>query len=433
MKPKIYLGQLSKENLVFSSKTILLLLWVLVFLNLRPGIVGESLMIPLLLVLLGLSFIYRIIAGNRLLSLVMDKNKLIVFGIWGLLNFYLLFQGVALSTAKIIVVQQFIVNAIVFASITLVVSENTVEQILRLFVKINFYLCLCALVTYLIFVVVGGNIYDIPVLKKLGLYGKFNDGSQLLHHRVIFFPFTICWSGINIMGFGIPRFIAIYKEPGIAQFFLSTALFITYFIRFRNPLIIRAFLIFGTVVTFSTAGLLSLALGYLYLYRNSFNLVSFIKSLFVKPLRAVVFIVILYLGAEVIISNLIEEFSNVSGITRLNSYARGIEMLFQKPILGFGYYYGFELDTTTGALVSEATNGILGLSFQLGLIGVFLYLFSAYQGVFRFGNKETLPIYIPYFFTVATSQPTFNIPLTALLIMIPLQHYKLLTKETISG
>ena len=319
-----------------------------------------------------------------------------------LMQGYLFIQGMLLSDAPKNVVNS---SIIVFTVSTLIyfILRGGVNQdiVLRIFVYVQAILCASVIITIIIFLFYDFDLSQMNIVTRFNTYSR---GTDLVPDHIMFLPFTIIWSGAQVGEIALPRFVGMYREPGVAQVFLVTAFFLTYFIKFKYKLFTRSILFIGSLATLSTQAFVSLFAGFIVLLVTNRYVIN---SFFSKVLIISAASLILYLALFLPTAGIFEKTDSRSGMERLNGYERSIEKLSDHLFFGYGYFSGFKKDNE-GFVTSEEYDGILGISFQLGLIGIFLYLLIWYHGLFTSGNLKTLCIYMPCFLTLMISQSFFN-------------------------
>jgi hypothetical protein len=378
----------------------LLVLWTLVFMQFRPALVGEAMNQAIfgLLVLITGAILW---ARGRVDPFRIDRTRAIGIGLIILVANYFLCQGLLVSDAA----ERIIINstmAIMGPALCffLIQEPRSQDIILKTFIYAHCVLAVSALVTLVLFVGSGFDVH--PILLKV-INAKSGDVNDIYTQHSILLPFTVIWSSFGLAGINFPRFIGIYREPGMAQIFFFTAYFLTYFVPVRPLKWVRRLALFGSLATLSTAGFVSFAGGYMALYlfgpgkrKNPATLVA--GSLIVALL---VWAVIFAPGFGIL-----DKAQNFSGGDRLKSLAQSWDDFTASPFLGQGYYSGFVKDKE-GSDVGRTFYGVLDVLRQIGGIGTLLYAAAWFWGVFRLGSIRTLCVYMPCFLTMFT-QPSYN-------------------------
>jgi hypothetical protein len=387
-------------------RRLLLFLWTIALLSFRPSIFGEKYN--------QLVFVFFFLLTGALVFIdlkkktILDKRRILSFALILICVIYLLIQGLMLSDAV-----GTVINSCVFLLLTvpciLWVLNRYQESILTLFINIHFWLAISAMITFGIYILVGFSADRLPVvasLYDLVEYAELDENSILSGH-VLFFPFTVVWSAAGFMGIDVPRFVGIYREPGMAQIFFCTAFILTFFISVERQSLKKIVLLCGTVLTFSTAGLFDLLI--VVLLYGILN--ASIKRYVIRIIRNPILVVIVIVAFVVIMSESIvmlrERVDQVSGQSRLESFSKGIERLSDNLLFGEGYYNSFQKDEN-GVVVSSNFIGMMGVSYQLGLVGLFLYSLTWGYSLIFLSNRITICIYIPCLMTLLFSQPSYN-------------------------
>src|ERR1035437_227942 len=410
-------------------KKRLLLIWTILLLLFKPSVVGERFN-PLIFFLFISTTCLLFIIDNENNKRYMNKRNVFAFLLILLTAVYFLFQGLLLSNAKSTVINSIVVIFGTSICIVYVSRKDNVPIILRTFINIFFWLSLSAVTTAVIFIFCGLDYTKIPVVANLNFfvhgYGKSN-GTNLGSH-LLFFPFTLVWSSFNIGGFSLPRFIGIFREPGMAQLFFITAYFLTYFVETKKVKLKRFVILLGSFLTFSTAGLLSFLGGLLML--KLFGKGK-IPSLTMVTTTIISLTSIIIIFATIPNLGLLNKMSSASGKERSKSFENSLKILSESPIVGTGYYNGFRINHNDEVGHKDFLGlGLIGVAYEIGIIGLILYLILWYYGLFRLGNIQTLCIYMPCLLTLMFSQPSFNDVIVFFLILTDTSNMKLINYQT---
>lgn len=393
----------------------LLLLWTIFLLSFRPSIFGEKYNAFVFLLFILTSILLLII--NRGQKITLDMSRFIALGLILFCVSYFAIQGLILSDAKATVINSSVL-LLFTVPIMAFILHGFQGVVLKFFVQFHFYLSLSAIITFIIYILVGFSVERLPLigsLYELVEYAKY-DPARLLSNHVIFFPFTVAWSSAGFTGIEVPRFVGIYREPGMAQIFFNTAFILSLFIYFKRKRLVRLVLLIGSILTFSAAGFVNLLLFAVFYILYSPKSKEQVYKLIKNPIVVVVAMVLFLILAKQSIEMLDERFSQISGQGRLTSFADGFSRLKENLFLGEGYYNSFKKDDN-GVIVSASFIGILGVSYQLGLVGVFLYLIPWFFRLLT-TSKLLVCIYIPCLLTLFFSQPSYNDIFTFFLLLI---------------
>lgn len=400
---------------MISLNNLLIYLWTIFLLCFRPSIFGEKFNLFVFLLFIATSILLLIV--NHKLKITLDKNRFIAVGLILFCVSYFAIQGLILSDAK-----STVINSSVLLLVTIPIMAFILHYfqgaVLKFFVQFHFYLSLSAIITFAIYILVGFSVDRLPLmgsLYELVEYAKY-DPERLLSNHVIFFPFTVAWSSAGFMGIEVPRFVGIYREPGMAQIFFNTAFILSFFIDFKRIRMVRLVLLIGSILTFSAAGFINLLLFALIYILYSSKSKKQVYRLIKNPMVVVVAMLFFLVLANQSIEMLNERFNQISGQGRLTSFADGFKRLGENLFFGEGYYNSFKKDEN-GVVVSSSFIGILGVSYQLGLVGVFVYLIPWLFRLLK-AYRLLVCIYVPCLVTLFFSQPSYNDIFTFFLLLV---------------
>jgi hypothetical protein len=366
----------------------------------RPALVGESMnqaVFGLLLIVTAVILWTR----RRVDPFRIDRPRAIALGLIFLTANYFMCQGLLISDAE----ERIIINstlAILGPALCFILIQEPRSQdvILKTFIYAHCAMALSALATLVLFIASGFDIHGI-LIKVIN--AQSGDVKDIYTQHSILLPFTIIWSSIGLAGINFPRFIGIYREPGMAQIFFFTAYFLTYFVSVRSMKWVRRLVLFGALATFSTAGFVSFVGGWSVLYLS-----GRVKRM--HPAALVGGAVLLFALVWMVIFapefGILAKAQNFSGGDRLKSLESSWEDFLSSPVIGQGYYSGF-MKNEEGADAGRTFYGILDVFRQVGLAGIFLYFLTWWWGAFRMGNRKSLCVYMPCFLTLFT-QPSYN-------------------------
>ncbi len=387
------------------KKRVLLFIWTLLLLLFRPSILGERFNSFVFVCFTIVSIILLLIQPSKS-KWSFSRNVVYLFFLIVILLIYLFFQGLILTDIKRVVVNSVIVILGTSICFLLVLKKEHLNFILQSFINIIFFLSISAFVTYSIYLFLGLKVTRIPLVANLSHLAPSynNEYNDFLGDHLLFFPFTGIWSALNVTNLSIPRHVGIFREPGMAQIFFLTAYFVTFFIETSRAKLKRLVILIGAFLTLSTSGLLSFIGGYIALrlfgqgrIPNGFRIVS---TLFFFILMAIAFSNLPEIG-------FLSKISSESGQYRSESFENSAKLLAKHTMLGVGYYNGFET-SETGIVNSKQFVGLIGVGYQIGLVGIVLYLLVWFAGLYKLGSLKTLCIYVPCLVTLVFSQPSYN-------------------------
>lgn len=405
-------------------KKRILFVWTFILLLFRPSLLGERfnpVIFFFFLATTGLLFLIDPETNKRYI------NKKIVFAflLILLIVIYFLLQGLLLSSAKKTVINSIVVILGTSICIAYVSRKDNISHIFTSFINIFFWLGLSAIITYTIIIFCSFDDSKMLLLTNLNFLFPGYETPKEVHliDHLLFFPFTIVSGSVKFLGITFPRFIGIFREPGMTQLFFVTAYFLTYFVDIKRAKLKRFIIMIGSVLTFSTAGLLSFLGGFLMLKLFSKGKMP---SLRIVTTTVISLIIITFIFATIPGLGFLNKISSESGEERSKSYSNSIKILSDSPIVGTGYYNDF-IKNKNDVVVSNQFLGILGVAYQIGIVGLALYLIIWYYGLSRLGNIQTLCIYMPCLLTLLISQPSYNDVIVFFLILTDTSNLKLVS------
>lgn len=388
-----------------SIKNILLLFWTSLFLLLRPSVLGENYNIEIFLLLFLISII--IVFHDKAIIRNHSMNYYIVFFMILILISYFFIQGLLMSPAKSTVINSSFFITGILISLGMVSNKDNNKTIINVFIKIHVLLSITILLTTLLIIIYKFDISKLPALGtfKLPTYNS---------NHVIYFPFSISWSRFNFAGLSIPRFVGIYKEPGIGQIYFLTAFFLSLIPHNNSSKTVSVILLVGSLLLFSGFTFINLMIGsILYIsIKNRFNPIQYIYT---KPFKFLITVLSLLLVYSIFKFQLKEKMNGPSGKERIESFETSLKDLKDNLVWGTGYYSS---RLSTGEKSNRIQSlGLVGASYQLGVIGIILYAFTWFMGIYGLKGHKYIYIYIPCLLTLLFSQPSFNDPLVWFLIL----------------
>lgn len=391
----------------------LLFLWTLSFLCLRPSIFGERYNLLVFIFLFLISFIAIYFFGGNLLRA--DRKSFNLLIIILVLVSYFFIQGLAMSSNTQVVFNScFLILSISILSFFMLSTDKI--YILKSIIYIHVVLSLSSLVTFLIFLVSGFNTNGLITISILNDFMNTpipSDGDFFSYHR-LFFPYSHSWSSVGIFGKQVPRLLGIYREAGMAQIFFFTAYFLTFLIKIDKSRLVRIILLLGGLLTFSTGGLLSFL---------GANVVLFFYPRHRLKINFTKFFIIL-IGLPILISavffmpdfGILAKANSISGQERIKSYRRSWNSFLENPLFGQGFFKDFEKERESSSYVD--TLGLIGFIYQLGVVGIILYLLPWLYSFHAFNNSKTYFVLMPCFLTLLFSQPSYIDMIVWLLLFV---------------
>lgn len=405
------------------KENLLLPLWVLFLVMFRPSVFGEKFNSLIFVFLFVVTVAILAIEARRGLTVSKPRLVLAIF-IYACLSYFVI-QGLILSDARSTVINS---GAFLFLLMPclLFIVNNHQEKILKLFINFHYLLSWSAVITFALFVMNGFSLHPSMRLMELDValgLGKTDPNIAMSSH-VIYFPFTFYWSTSGLLGYDMPRFIGIYREPGMAQIFLVTSLMLTFFVDVKNVKTKRFLLYAGSLLTFSASGLVNLVMGLAVL--SVFNasvkaqVIAIVRKPWVIVFGLVVFIVLVRFAINMVNARL----DDVSGDTRIEAFQDGLRSLSESVVFGKGYYNDFQKDpaSTVGTINFI---GIPGVSYQLGVVGLVLYFLCWLVSLKNLAGRQALCIYVPCLLTLMLSQPSYNDAFTWFIMFLDTRHFTL--------
>lgn len=387
----------------YRHNNVLLSIWAITMLLFRPCVIGEEANVAIYFIFVTLTFLIAILnARSYLLQAKNFKMALCIL----VLMVYLFCQGLLLSDALSSVVNSSIVIiGVTFCLMLILNNKNNNQIILKAIIYFHFLLCVSAILTFILLCFNHFNVKSVPLIAKLYLYSKGGPAEEIYGEHAILFPVTLIWGRLTTIGFDFPRFLGIYRESGMTQIFYITCYFLTFFIDLRFKRVVRFSLLFGSILTFSTGGFISLAFGYIFmtLFNKSKGALLIKKGLIILLSAGILSIAIFLPGLGIM-----SKSTQINGIDRTNSYSYSIKRFLDSPFIGQGYYKGFSKDSEGRFNGEQGFIGLIGTVYQFGLIGLILYFFCWFYSFAKFARPSTYCIYIPCIITLLISQPSYN-------------------------
>jgi hypothetical protein len=393
--------------------SILIGIWTMVFLCFRPSIFGEKHNIPVFMIFSIITGVIFFTYPNK--KLAVDRKAFYGYLLILLLVAYFFIQGIIMGAAPRTVFNSCFLITVV-SLLSLFVTSRFSSQVLKSFIYILFAISLSSIVTMSIFVLSGLKEGGLLVLADLTEFvGRTkNVGPSFFDRHYLYFPFSVGWASVKIGSIKIPRLLGIFREAGMAQIFFFTAFFFTYVVDIRRVKVVRSVLFIGGALTFSTSALVSFLAGYLMLkfYPTPGTRVS-IKKMFVAVVIIPAIVLVVLFFPDI---GLMDKVSSFSGNQRSQSFMYSWKKFQEKPVLGFGYYKGFEQMESKKDYVQFL--GLIGVAYQIGIIGLALYLCIWYYSFSKMNDRATYFVLMPCFITLLISQPSYNDLIVWLLLLI---------------
>jgi len=282
--------------------------------------------------------------------------------------------------------------------ITFVISK---DEFIESYIKAMLIICILSLICYITYFIFG------PLLSSHFPIVYYGDDETKAYVNLYFAFFKLTY--------GLPRNIGIFREPGVYQFFINTALlFELFFLKKKQNIFIVAIFIITLLTTFSTAGVpVGLLILFLYLFNKNRAIINKIQI-------TAVFLILLVIGMKIVdsnpeIANRFEEMATKAE-TDKTSYEVRYESIFNnikasavKPIFGLGVNNG--LIYIQDNFIQYGTKDITGtflifipiLGYPLGFF-LFYLLWYAMANLAGTSNKIFIFFYFIIFFIAAISQ-----------------------------
>jgi O-Antigen ligase len=402
---------------------ILVPLWAILLLLFRPSVIGENYNSQVFIIFFIVTV--AILSTEIRERFSLSVGRIIVVVCVYICVAYFFIQGMILSDATKTVINSCVFLLMLMPCLVLILARHQ-HRVLQVIINFHVLLAVSAVITFSIFIATGFSIDRLPTIANLdSLLGLgMSDPSVGLINHIMFFPFTICWSTTGIAGIEIPRFTGMYREPGMAQIFLLTSFMLSYFIEVKHQRLKRILLLIASVLTFSAAGLVNLLVAVFFLAFSNSSVKGSVVRILKKPIVVLVGLVLFVVMAKQTYQYVAEKLDDISGIDRVDSFQRGWQDLMENPVFGKGYYASFKKDSE-GVVVSQNFIGLPGVSYQLGMVGLFLYFLCWYFSLTKLGRRKTLCIYIPCLLTLALSQPSYNDVFSWFIIFLDTRNFEI--------
>jgi hypothetical protein len=342
--------ELSNKKIKIGFSVVIAIFFIIVS-NLRPGIMGQKLGSILILAVLYLVFVLLLLKPK--ISLIRIQSPFIFSYV--AIVFYLIFQMtfIGLENPKGAISVLFMIS---LGYLPFLFGD---AKAARTFAKYLVIICLLLGLSYILtFILASLKIYFYLFTINIPTHTGW------VYELPIMFPFSPVYdAGAKVGSLLLPRAIGFMREPGLYQMVLIVAFWMVDIYDFKKALLIRTVLILSLIFTFSTAGY--------FLF-----LITVVVKIFSSSKKKAM---IIFLGLPILASilyflfttesqfGLAQKFNNRSGLSRLEVTLKAIELITENPFMGIGFHNrinGMELGIN-----------FLGTTAQIGLIGVFVFLF----------------------------------------------------------
>lgn len=283
-----------------------------------------------------------------------------------------------------------IVVIFIFSIILSREKENTL--FFKWFIKILGLFSFSFVLTVLLGLVVGFQslyLFEIPI-------ATYN------HSQLFYFPFTSLSSFMVVSGIEFPRFLGLFREPGILQAFLIWAYFNLkqYGLETKK---MKVLLFAGIVGTMSTAGIA--------IFFGTVALKYALNRKVIKGVLLVIFCITALNYAPIIGLQYKAETHGASLDARSYATLSGLEKMRDNP-LGTGMYNRDFFDYELSGI------NLLASSYMIGVIGVLLTLVVYLLPLWGYPNKVPYIVGItPLLITLLYSQPILDAPLVYIMLL----------------
>ena len=361
----------------------------------RPSLLGEefsAITIPVLLLALLVKIIFR----NKETKISFDSSHLIILLVFMLLWIYLIVVAVLQNAHNYdYTIKAFILHTIIVTIFSFLLSE---KEINKLFFKSVVYIL---------------SFFSISSLISVLLI-EFSSADIIIGHVLdyeVLIPFSVKYGVYTVPNIHVfHRFMAFFREPGIAQAFYAWA--VVYCIYFRFHKFILFALIFGLLATLSTIGILSfsIVLFLLFLFKQNISLYARIYRILISGLL----VIGIYAGLYYMPFIGIEAKSNTHGGSLDD---RSVNMFYATEnwnFFGNGMY---------SAIEKHSGINLISMLDEIGLLAFFLVVLL-YFSPLVFKKQDNLFYFIsfvPIALTSILAQPLLDAPLVYLFLFTTFQ------------
>ena len=361
----------------------------------RPSLLGEefsSVVIPVLV----LALLVKVILRNKELKVSFERSHIIILVIFLLIWIYLLANSVLNNAYNVdYAIKAFILHASIITIFSFLLSE---KEINRLFFKFIVYILFLFAISSLI------SILFIEFFSTEIILGN------VLGYEVIF-PFSVKYGVYTVPNIHVfHRFMAFFREPGIAQAFYAWA--IVYCIYFRFHKFILVALIFGLIATLSTLAVLSISviLFLLFLFKQNISLYARMYRILISG-----FLVIgMYAGLYYMPFIGIKAKSTTHAVSLSDRSENMFSATENLNFFGNGMYSSIE---------KHSGINLISMLDEIGLLAFFLVIFLYFSPLVikKQDNLFYFISFVPIALTSILAQPLLDAPLVYLLIFTNFQ------------
>ncbi|MGJ7035741.1 hypothetical protein [Anoxybacillus eryuanensis] len=376
-------------------KNVIVLLLIITILLIRPAILGEV-YTPIGVILSSLGLIFYVIYRKREINIYKYGLSIYIINLfyWG----YLLVQTVILSsTAYDIVINGLIINGIVIFAFVTILSDVAIRyKFFRSLIMLMYLISVSYIVTIIL-----GLFVKIDNLYYFQLnIGNYHAGGS------IYFPFTPLYGIMHTGDFAFPRYQLIFRESGIAQAFITWAIFNLkkYNLGKKRHYIVMHLGLLGTL---STIGIFiyfsTLAIYLLLKKKNKINLLRILKGGVVTAIALFLLYNTPFIGIKDKYVTHQDSFTD-----RFENSYNGIKNMINNPI-----GIGFQKNSAPNSGIS-----IIAISQKIGFIGFIILILTFWLPIKYTNDKESYIINIfPIFLTALLAQPISSDPIIAIVLM----------------
>lgn len=361
----------------------------------RPSLLGEefsSVVIPVLF----LAVLVKVILRNKESKVSFDRSHVIILLLFLLIWIYLLAVSVLNNAYHLdYTIKAFILHASIITIFSFLLSEKEINKLF--FKSIVYILSFCGISSLISILLIEFSSTEIIM-------------GHLLDYEVLF-PFSVKYGVYTVPNIHVfHRFMAFFREAGIAQAFYAWA--VVYCIYFRFHKFILFALIFGLLATLSTIGILSLSivLFLLFLFKQNISLYARIYRILISGLLVIGIYAVLYYMPFIGI----EAKSNTHGGSLDD---RSVNMFYATEnwnFFGNGMYSAIENHTGIN---------LISMLDEIGLLAFFLVIFLYFSPLVikKQDNLFYFISFVPIALTSITAQPLLDAPLVYLFLFTTFQ------------
>ncbi len=238
-------------------------------------------------------------------------------------------------------------------------------------------------------------------------YIEHNGFSQFYKEYFYIFCTSMYYHKSNTFGLSFYRLQSFFWEPGILAIYLNIALAYLTLYREKKSVIQFICFLFCMLFTLSTTGIcIASFFTACYIVKNS-KIIKNQKALIAIPIFAVASIAGILVWIEKMIRTNVE---NGSYYIRIRDLIIGAKLIFEKPLLGFGYkHYDRFLELSD----QGNSNGIITWGFTMGIIGLVFVFFPFIYVLINTTRKERYSemVYFGLYVVCNMTEPLLMTPL----------------------